>query len=168
MQTSPESTATVIGIVSSRVAAESRLRKLAQKATLSWGPALRIASVCLILYWLAIFIGTHIPGSSVPKLGNDKILHFGAFGGLAFLVAWALPTREGRAHIQGLITLGLIVGYAMIDELTQYFIPGRNCSLGDFIADAIGAVIGLTAYFLCKALLVRTSIGQRLITTLSR
>ena len=168
MHTTTETTATVSRFVPSVVRGESILARLAGKAALSWGPALRIASVCLILYWIAIFIGTHLPGSSVPKLGNDKILHFGAFGGLAFLVAWALPTREGRAHMQAVWTLGLIVGYALIDELTQSFIPGRNCSLGDFIADAIGAVMGLTAYFIVKAILKRTQLGQKLILTLSR
>lgn len=168
MQSTTDTTAATLGIVTKGVASEMPVRKLVRKATLSWGPAMRIASACLVLYWIAIFVGTHIPGPSVPNLGNDKLMHLGAFGGLAFLVAWALPTREGRAHIQGLITLVLIVGYAMIDEVTQNFIPGRNCSLGDFIADAIGAVMGLTAYFVTKAMLVRTSIGKRLILALSK
>lgn len=109
-----------------------------------------------------------MPGGSVPKMGNDKVLHLGAFAGLAFLVAWALPTRVGRAHIQAAWTLGLIVGYAMIDELTQNFIPGRHCSLGDFIADSIGAVLGLSAYFIVRGLLKQTSPGKRLIALLSR
>ena len=168
MQTTTDTTAATIGIVAKSVASDLPVRNLVKKATLSWGPTLRIASACLVLYWIAIFIGTHIPGPAVPHLANDKLMHFGAFGGLAFLVAWALPTREGQAHIRGLITLTLIIGYAMIDEITQNFIPGRTCSLGDFIADAIGAVMGLTAYFVTKAILVRTTLGQRLITALSR
>ncbi|MFO0941436.1 MAG: VanZ family protein [Pirellulales bacterium] len=168
MQTTSDSTAATLGIVAKGVDSDLPVRNLLNKAALSWGPTLRIASACLVLYWIAIFIGTHIPGPSVPKLGNDKILHLGAFGGLAFLVAWALPTREGQTLKRALITLGLIVGYAMIDELTQNFIPGRHCSLGDFIADAIGAVMGLGAYFVAKAILVRTTLGQKLITTLSR
>lgn len=168
MQTTSDTTVNSIGIVAKSVASDIPVRNLVKKATLSWGPTLRIASACLVLYWIAIFIGTHIPGPAVPNLGNDKLLHFGAFGGLAFLVAWALPTKEGQAHIRGLITLGLIVGYAMVDEISQNFIPGRTCSLGDFVADAIGAVMGLTAYFVIKAVLVRSTLGQRLITALSK
>lgn len=138
------------------------------KLTLAWGPAMRIATGCLLLYWTAIFIGTHLPAGNVPKLGNDKVLHVLAFAGLAFLVAWALPTRVGRAHVQAMWTLGLIWGYAMIDELTQKFIPGRHCSLGDFVADAAGAVLGLLAYFVARSLLIRTKLGYRVIMALSR
>ncbi len=46
----------------------------------------RLAMVVLGLYWLAIFVGTHLPGALVvtPNV-NDKVKHFSAFfvlGGL--------------------------------------------------------------------------------------
>jgi VanZ family protein len=148
--------------------ATSKLGNPLTKVALAWGPAMRIASVCLLLYWSAIFIGTHLPGGKIPRLANDKLMHFGAFAGLAFLVLWALPTREGQQRKQALWAIGLILGYGLVDEVTQMFIPGRHCSLADFVADALGALAGLAAYFAVKAWLVRRSWGQRLITALSK
>jgi VanZ family protein len=159
----------IASLISSTLPVETAVVNKQRKATLSWGSTLRLASLCLVGYWLVIFVGTHLPSSSLPRIGaNDKLLHLGAFGGLAFLVAWALPTREGKTLQRALWTLGLVIAYAMLDELTQKFIPGRSCSLGDFIADAIGACMGLAAYFAAKAILVRTQLGKRLIAALSR
>jgi VanZ family protein len=158
----------IANLISSALPVEPVVVKKRRKATLSWGRTLRLASLCLVAYWLVIFVGTHLPSSSIPRLGgSDKLLHFGAFGGLAFLVAWALPTREGKALQRALWTLGLVITYGMLDELTQKLIPGRTCSMGDFIADAIGACMGLAAYFVAKAVLVRTQLGQGLINRLS-
>lgn len=169
MRAQTESRTNVVSLIPTTVPGQVTVTKAWRKATLSWGSTLRFASFCLVAYWLAIFIGTHLPATAMPRMGaSDKILHFGAFGGLAFLVAWALPTREGKAFQRAAWTLGLIIGYAALDELTQKFIPGRHCSLGDFIADSLGAVAGLTAYFAIKAALVRTKLGQKLILKLSR
>ena len=168
MRVQTDSRTNVAQLISDAVPARAEVASAWKKATLSWGNALRLASFCLLAYWIAIFIGTHLPSSSIPRLGgNDKLLHLGAFGGLAFLVAWALPTREGKALQRAVWTLGLIIGYAMLDELTQKLIPGRTCSLGDFVADSVGAVLGLLAYFATKACLIRTSLGGKVILALS-
>jgi VanZ family protein len=38
----------------------------------------------------------------------------------------------------------LIVGvYAAIDEIHQLFIPGRDCQLGDWMADFLAAIIAV-------------------------
>jgi VanZ family protein len=169
MHVQSETGTSVANLISGTVPDQALVTKAWKNATLSWGNTLRFASFCLVTYWIAIFIGTHLPSSSLPRMGgSDKILHFGAFGGLAFLVAWALPTREGKTLQRALLTLGLIIGYALIDELTQKLIPGRTCSLGDFIADSMGAFMGLGAYFATKAVLVRTQLGQKLILVLSK
>lgn len=169
MRAQTEARTNVAQLISSPLSGQEKAAKAWKKATLSWGNTLRLASFCLLAYWVLIFIGTHLPVASMPNIsGNDKLLHFGAFGGLAFLVAWALPTREGKALQRGLWTLAIIIGYAMADELTQKLIPGRTCSLGDFIADSIGAMMGLAAYFVAKSVLVRTTLGQKLILALSK
>ena len=36
--------------------------------------------------------------------------------------------------------------YAAVDEIHQSFIPGRDCSAGDLIADITGLAIGLILY----------------------
>ncbi|MEO8271825.1 MAG: VanZ family protein, partial [Aureliella sp.] len=78
----------------------------------------RIASFCLVVYWLAIFTGTHLPGSSLPSFTtSDKVLHALAYTGLSFLLAWALPTL-GNSLIHVTWAAGIALAYSCVDELT--------------------------------------------------
>lgn len=132
------------------------------------GGGMRLASILLLTYWISIFVGTHIPGHSVPKVGlSDKSMHFGAFAGLAFLLAWAIPTRKGQYVRHILITFGVMVAYACLDELTQKFIPGRSCSIWDLLADVSGAAFGIAIYWACRFLLLQKQFGRLLIRRLS-
>ena len=117
----------------------------------------RLAPILLTVYWIMLFTGTHIPGSALKVLRyNDKLMHCGAFAGLAFLLAWALP-RFVFGRIPGLaIAATVILAYAVFDELTQGFVPHRNPDVKDFVADAIGMVIGFTAYLIMRTVLFST------------
>lgn len=120
---------------------------------------IRIASLCLSGYWLVLFTGTHLPRITIPKLphGNeDKYLHFIAFAGLSFLLAWAIPTRlESRWRNLRLAGL-LAIFYGAMDELTQ--IPvGRTADWKDFLADVVGALFGLFCYAICRDIYWRLS-----------
>ncbi len=115
----------------------------------------RIATVLLILYWLAIFTGTHWPRVSLPRIDNiDKVFHCVGFAGLAFLMAWAIPTQIGKPRWNVLIAAVVCVSYAAIDEFTQ--IPvGRTADVADWMADCLGVLLGLTAYLVTRTLLWR-------------
>jgi VanZ family protein len=107
----------------------------------------QIAAAILLIYWGAIFVGTHVPGSMLgePKIW-DKALHFLAYAGLAFLLACVygyrvLPTR--RTYLLLLVLVGL---YGVADELLQLVVPNRSADIYDWFADMLGAIAGLTAY----------------------
>ncbi len=128
---------------------------------------LRIATFCLIFYWIAIFVATHLPGSVVPHVyGSDKVQHAIVFSGLAFLLSWAIPTRSNLLRHSMIVTV-IALAYACLDELTQNFIPGRSCDIRDWIADAVGAGCGVLAYVAIRRLLCGLEWGKRLIQTLS-
>lgn len=115
----------------------------------------RIASICLVGYWLALFVGTHLPRVRLPDMpgaNDDKILHVIAFAGLSFLLSWAIPTKlTDRFRNVRLAAMGAIL-YGAIDEVTQ--IPvGRTADWKDLIADAIGAVLGVIAYSILREIL---------------
>jgi VanZ family protein len=104
----------------------------------------RLVVVLLTLYWAALFVGTHIPRMGVPG-GNDKLAHFLAFSGLAFLLAWCLAAlRPTRVAI--LSVLAIVILYAAMDESTQLLVPTRNGDIADWLADVAGGVAGLVAY----------------------
>ena len=126
---------------------------------------LRLATLLLLLYWLALFLGTHLPSSALPSFEwSDKVLHLGAFAGLTFLLCWSVPNRSGKRLNNVMIAGVLASAYGSIDELTQKFIPGRHCDIWDLIADVIGVGIGCCAYLVAKRLLtyLRDSQGTRL------
>ena len=129
---------------------------------------IRVASLCLFGYWLVLFTATHLPSHSMPKVAfSDKIQHAIAYAGLGFLLAWAIPKQ---ATWQRHLTLTFCVGviYAALDEITQKFIPGRHCDWWDFVADAVGVCLGLSAYLALRAILMQLSWGRKLIFKLSR
>ncbi len=116
---------------------------------------LRIAIVALSGYWLVLFICTHLPPSALPPLRvNDKLIHACAFAGLAFLIAWAVPTKKTHLHYNTVIAALIAIVYAAFDELLQ--IPvGRTADWLDFSADCFGILIGIIFYTLARAALLK-------------
>ncbi|MBM3971107.1 MAG: hypothetical protein FJ302_14810 [Planctomycetes bacterium] len=106
----------------------------------------RWSGAALLIYLTALVAGTHLPHPEdlISIEGNDKWLHFGAYFGLAFLMAtwW----QSFRAVTQrGLLTIWSLAGITgVVDELTQ-MLPGinRHCELADWLADVVGAACGL-------------------------
>jgi VanZ family protein len=99
--------------------------------------------VVVAAYMAALFTASSGPGVDLPPGQNwDKVLHAGAFGVLALLATWALA--RGRTHAatsRMLLAACLItVLYGVTDEYHQSFVPGRDASVYDLLADALGAV----------------------------
>ena len=130
---------------------------------------IRIATLCLSAYWIAIFVATHLPATSLPGVAvSDKLCHVIAYAGLSFLLCWAIPTRSGRWGKHTLLALAIAMGYSCLDELTQHFIPGRSCDPWDVAADAVGVLVGWGCYLLARQLLTGARLGRRLIQAMSR
>lgn len=79
---------------------------------------------------------------ALDVVGLDKFVHAGLFGILAVLLARALVQEARPAWI----ALAASAAYGMFTELEQHFIPSRSMELGDFLADAAGAALGLVAF----------------------
>lgn len=110
-----------------------------------WRPPLAWAGVILVL--------TSWPGSGLGNqvTGADKIAHLGMYGVLGYLVARALPLPRGRVAM--LASLAWMTVFALLDEVHQHWIPGRDASIADWAADILGASLGLLAatYILSSA-----------------
>ena len=99
----------------------------------------------------AIFVLSDQPGNSfdlVPFVMSDKLAHLVAYGTLAISVIYAFPEllREKKRRTVVIITIGTCFLYGCSDEFHQSFIPGRNPSVGDIIADTAGAVLVCSAW----------------------
>jgi VanZ family protein len=116
-------------------------------------PALLIAG----LIWFLSSLST-LP---LPKgiLGWDKLQHLLAFWALGVAAGfWVYPAFWHRRPVFSLLLTALVVsGYGAIDEFHQYFVPGRDCNVWDWIADTLGAFLGaLTVMPLIK----KTKLGE--------
>jgi VanZ family protein len=111
------------------------------------------------LLWAALIsVASSIPGDSIPDLpilSQDKIIHFGMYLLLAWLVFRAFHNQSrypGLRRRAGLATLGVIAVYGMVDEFHQLFVPGRSGDIHDWISDMLGGCVlvllmSVTAWF---------------------
>ena len=105
------------------------------EVTLRWGPAAAATLAIAVLGSVRT-----VPG---VDLGSDKIAHLAAFAVVAVLWVRGFQGRlvpcRGSAVV-GAMAVAAAVGIAL--EIWQSFLPWREASLGDAVADAIGALLG--------------------------
>lgn len=74
-----------------------------------------------------------------------KLAHFTEYAILALLAARAFWTSPNPALKRRwfLISLGIIIVYALIDEFHQSFVPSRTASIADSFVDMVGGITAL-------------------------
>jgi VanZ family protein len=98
--------------------------------------------VPFFLWFLVLISATLLPLGSIPEadaFGLDKLSHLFLFS--VFVLFFFLGFGEKNWKF-----LSLIILFAMIDELSQYFIPGRVISVYDFAFNLSG--VGLAYWVL--------------------
>lgn len=94
-----------------------------------------------------------LPGEDLPNIDfweidiEDKIAHMGVFGILGILMVYGAFRKNSHNRLSDKQTTFLIiiaVAYGGLTEILQgWLFPSRFASLSDFIADAIGAILGI-------------------------
>jgi VanZ family protein len=104
--------------------------------------------LALACYWGALFLGTHVPIERIPLQdgATDKFAHLSAFGMLAMVFAITWQVSAGRLMARHLIWAWIAIAiYGAVEEMTQPIV-GRTASIGDWLADASGAAMGLVVF----------------------
>ena len=106
----------------------------------------------LILYCLLIFIQSSRPSyHQLPDIQYfDKLLHFMGYGLLGILFFRAFQTMPLK-QFRKLLILSSMLGatlYGISDEIHQYYVPWREASFSDVIANTLGSVFGVYFYSL--------------------
>ncbi|MDR3174514.1 MAG: VanZ family protein [Treponema sp.] len=102
--------------------------------------------------------------SILPKpkgiLGFDKFQHLLAYAVLAAAIALWFSREKWRQPGLRLPVLTAALGsvYGIIDEVHQYFVPGRDCNVWDWLTNTLGAVL---AAAMVKLIARRTGRLQR-------
>jgi glycosyltransferase involved in cell wall biosynthesis len=98
---------------------------------------------CLVLIILALLPPDHLPAVELHFSWGDKALHAAAFAGLCLIGSWAYLNRPYS------IMLGLLVLGGGI-EIAQFATGWRHMEFGDFVANAVGIMIGRIAFHLLR------------------
>ena len=111
-----------------------------------WLPVLLYASLIFYLSSLP-HPEDELPDFVFKKL-SDKFLHLVEYAVLGLLCYRALRWAAGQsvARRAVIITIMAVSFYGMTDELHQAFVPFRESSWLDWLADTLGGVIGAVGF----------------------
>ncbi len=112
-------------------------------------------------YWFPVFVYSGIifflsslPADvtkQMPFTVWDKLEHAIEFAILGFLVSRALRYTSTLSPLAiCVVAVACCIGYGISDEFHQSFVPGREVSGWDAMADGIGGIIGATVYLILK------------------
>lgn len=105
----------------------------------------------------------------MPDFNNsDKFIHFFCFGFLA--LCWTLWFANESWKIKNkrsdllrsilfsriFIVVAIVSFYGLIDEIHQSFVPGRFCSVFDWLADTMGAGMGVAFRICCTKIAAKS------------
>jgi VanZ family protein len=104
-----------------------------------------LSAVLLVVYCAFIFYLSSLSGGFISGLRlNDKLVHLLLYLVLGLVFSHFLYNLkpELSAIRSVLITCLFIVLYGLSDEIHQVFVPRRNFSLLDLLADVFGGMLG--------------------------
>lgn len=103
-----------------------------------WAPPLAWAVFIFVLTSLpgVLFAGIRAPTNT------DKLVHCTMYAILGLLSARAALAARGRGRVVAIVLVAIAV-LAALDEVHQHFIPGRTMDVRDWMADTIGATVGI-------------------------
>jgi len=104
----------------------------------------------LIIYCVAIYIQSDLPSPErLPKFQfSDKVLHFLAYAVMGVLFYRAYQTLRIKDNLRMLMLLSAVSAslYGISDEIHQYYVPFRDASILDVVANILGAFCGVYLY----------------------
>lgn len=120
---------------------------MAKKRYIAWLPVLGYAGLIFLVSSFSVNLSQ----------GTDKVIHVFEYALMGFLITRAVFLTWDLSKPIGIL-LGASLGTALglFDEFHQYFVPGRNASWADGLADLIGATLGALLFVYFGVLLFKT------------
>lgn len=111
----------------------------------------RILFTLWIVLIFCVLTGSLDPQVRMPSLYEaDKVIHASAYFALAMLPS--IFFKQGRSRLLAILAMIALGGGI---EIAQRYIPGRDASALDFVANCLGVAAGLSAGLLIAHLLGR-------------
>lgn len=86
--------------------------------------------------------------------GSDKIIHALEYSLMGFLLAFGFDLKTNNFYTAG-FCFGIAVLTGAVDEIHQYYVPGRSSEFADFIADMTGCAIGIMVWLIFTKFLLK-------------
>jgi VanZ family protein len=90
--------------------------------------------------------GTENPATPGFIPSFDKLAHFCVYGLMATLLFRLIPPAS-RNGLSALVVILAVSLFGLSDEIHQAFTPGRSVEFADWVADTLGAVVAVMAYW---------------------
>lgn len=104
------------------------------------GLVIWLARVAFAIGLIVIVVLSLLPASGLPSTDiSDKIEHFVGYFALAAAGAFGF-----HGHRDRLILVFSLIAFGILMEIGQMVAPGRDPSVGDAIANALGVLCGAT------------------------
>ena len=101
-----------------------------------------------------MFAGTHLPIATTPTddpYSLDKLEHIAAFALLAVLLCGLGAAFGFKSRTLCIGTFLVIALYGILDEASQALVSHRKPDVLDWLADMVGAAVGIAAFwFFCR------------------
>lgn len=114
-----------------------------------------------ILWAIALFAQSSVSGDDIPEFGfleYDKVIHFLIYVVFAAVVHRAIRYQSALPSIAQhhfVATLIIVSLYGATDEWHQAFVPGRDASIEDWLADTAGGIVYLAGFWMKEKLAER-------------
>ena len=117
----------------------------------NWGPVLFLVGF--------IFIISSFPTFAPAPSGLDKVYHFLEYAFLGFLTTRGILLSGDFSRGWGTFLGALVALFlGVLDEFHQAFVPARQASVGDALADSLGAIFGAVFYTYLGVLLFKSKV----------
>jgi VanZ family protein len=104
----------------------------------------------VFLYALLIFLFSSRPvPAGIPEMFLlDKLLHIIEYAVLGLLLIRSFENSRFPQSLEARSILSVLIAaaYGLSDEIHQQFVPSREASIYDLLADTMGAFLGVLAY----------------------
>lgn len=119
--------------------------------------------IMLIIYSVVIFIFSSQPEVGVEQYfyGQDKVIHFLTYGIHAFLCLLVLSEKILLLKLfHYFLALAFSISYGIFNEIYQYFIPEREFSFRDILANSLGIITFLVLVYIFQNKRTRKNIRK--------
>lgn len=104
--------------------------------------------IAIEIFWFSSLTETTIISTGKPVASiNAIIYHFSVFFLFTFFLLSSIKTKPKITIKDLTITAIISILYAILDEVHQIFVPGRNSSIRDFMTDTTGIFFAMLIYW---------------------